>query len=88
MPSIAQQDYIIITIEDVTNPTEAEQLEIGKLIDNGTVFDAIIETGEAKARILAVDRAIESVLIARTEDYAQQDSPYIAIPFICPSEMD
>lgn len=39
MPSIAQQDYIIIDVEDLDNPTEAEVAEIAKYFNRTFSFD-------------------------------------------------
>lgn len=84
MPSIAQQDYIYITIGDVKNLTDAEQLEIGRTIDNGTVYDVIIKSGDNSYRIIALDWGNQCVLVPNTTD--NQDSPYIALNFMLPSE--
>lgn len=77
MPSISQQDYIIIRIEDTAEVTDAEKAEIAKYIDNGTILDALIESGTGsdswKARIIGYKSGAISV-------YSFDDAEVISIP--------
>ena len=83
---IAQLNYVVIQIEDVTHPTEAEQLEIGGTVDNGTVYNVIIKSGDDSYRIIGLDWGYQNVLVPNIPD--SQNSPYIGIPFLLPSEME
>lgn len=83
---IAQHDCVIIQIEDVTNPTEAEKLSIGGTIDNGTIYNVIIKSGDDSYRIVGLDWENQGVLVPNIPD--SQNSPYIGIPFLLPSEME
>lgn len=42
MPQIAQQDYIVIKVVDISSPTNDEKAALQKVVDNGTLFDCII----------------------------------------------
>lgn len=57
MPQIAQQDYKLIYIEDLSNVSEAEQREIGKAVNQGIIHDCLIATedGGQTLKILAVN---------------------------------
>lgn len=58
MPQIAQQDYKLIYIKDLANVSEAEQLEIGKAVNQGIIHDCLIATGsegQQTLKIIAVD---------------------------------
>lgn len=57
MPQIAQQDYKLIHIEDLSNVSEAEQLEIGKAVNQGIIHDCLIATGDGgqTVKVLAVN---------------------------------
>lgn len=57
MPQIAQQDYITISIVSPQNPTVSEKAEIKKHVQNGTIWDVIIEYVGDFGRVVGVSSA-------------------------------
>lgn len=57
MPSISQQDYLRIEIEDTSALTDTEKAAIQKNVDNGTIFDTIfsLEGGHYLAKASSVN---------------------------------
>lgn len=73
MPQIAQQDYIVINVVDVSSPTDDEKAALQKVVDNGTLFDCIIasefdENGNPNmlARPLYLDKEAKEITFANS----------------------
>lgn len=76
MPQIAQQDYIVIKVVDVTLPTNDEKTALQKVVDNGTLFDCIIasefdENGNPNmlARPLYLDKSAKEIVFANSANF-------------------
>lgn len=74
MPSIAQQDYIVINVVDLSDPTNDEKAALQKVVDNGTLFDCIIasefdENGNPNmlARPLYLDKDAQEITYMNSE---------------------
>lgn len=67
MPSIAQQDYIHdLEFVDYENPTESERALIKKLVERGTIWDAIVYVGGNYSRVIAVNDVTENIVVYNT----------------------
>lgn len=66
MPQIAQQDYLHIVVESVSELTDAEKANIAAKVKAGTIFDCIICLAESGAlyRPIFVDSDTKMVVIA------------------------
>ena len=63
---VAQQDYLRIKIQSAEQLSEQEAATIKKLVDNGTVYDALIEYGADgwESRVVSVNREQKYIVLA------------------------
>ncbi len=77
MPQIAQQDYIVIKVVDISSPTNDEKAALQKVVENGTLFDCIIasefdENGNPNtlARPLYLEKDAKEITFANSSTVA------------------
>lgn len=63
MPQIAQQDYLKIQIEDLSNVTDAEKAIIREKVSQGIIFDCIIVSGELVAKVVSLFDNLISIAV-------------------------
>lgn len=67
MPSISQQDYIRdLDIVNYEEPTESERALIKKLVERGTIWDAIVYVGGNYSRVIAVNDDAGIIVVYNT----------------------
>lgn len=76
MPQVAQQDYIQIKVESYDSPTAEEKAEIRKHVQNGTIWDVLIETDSAVGRVVGV-----SVVSRQIMFYTPGDGEIVPIDY-------
>lgn len=54
MPQVAQQDYLRIAIANPGAPTDEEIAQIQKHVQQGTIWDVLVEINGAYGRVLSV----------------------------------